>query len=191
MIAEIAILTKSTMRGAYCIAGLNINTGKWMRLVRDAEGNPLTPMYGNCEPHDVVKVEVESVPLRNQTENCRVIFGTMQKAGTWNIDDVVRLHPPERHEYVFGNNSPSLSADEMQRYNFNYSLMLIKADRMNINGGRAAFTYNGRDYHNMRVTDPYYEGINAGLGNAYIVVSMPSSPYRGAAYGKFAAKVFP
>lgn len=31
---EVAILTKSSKFGGYCVAGVDINTGEWVRFVR-------------------------------------------------------------------------------------------------------------------------------------------------------------
>ena len=34
---EVIILTKSIKRGGYCVAGIDANTGEWIRIVSDDE----------------------------------------------------------------------------------------------------------------------------------------------------------
>ena len=165
----------------------------------DADGSPLLAIHrqyqnvpGECKPLDVVSAELlERVPKRNQTENRRVKADTMHKLGTMSIDDVLQLHAPENHAYIFGNDSPSLSAEEMHQYNFNYSLMLVNVKALHLHSGKADFTYNGHHYCDMSITDPDYT-FSAGLGNAYLVVSMAINPdRRSGRYHKFIAKIFP
>ncbi len=196
---DIVILTKSTMKVDYCIAGLDTSSDEWVRLVSSSDGSPLLAIHrqyqnvpGECKPLDVVRVELfERVPKRNQTENRRVKADTMQKLGTMSIDEVVELHKPEEHAYIFGNDSASLSANEMKAHNFNYSLMLVNVKALHLHSGKADFTYNGHHYCDMSITDPDYT-FSAGLGNAYLVVSMATNPdRRSGRYHKFIAKIFP
>ncbi len=196
---DIVLLTKSTMKGDYCIAGLDTSFGEWVRLVSDADGSPLLAIHrqyqnvpGECKPLDVVSAELlERVPKRNQTGNRRVKADTMHKLGTMSIDDVLQLHASENHAYIFGNDSASLSAEEMHQYNFNYSLMLVNVKALHLHSGKADFTYNGHHYCDMSITDPDYT-FSAGLGNAYLVVSMATNPdRRSGRYHKFIAKIFP
>ena len=205
MTMDIVILTKSTMKGGYCVSGIDVQSHEWIRLVADSTGSPLNDrlmtcideegMSKHCEPLDVVRVDVETVPLLNHTENCRVKDSAdvvMRRLGTMTLDDVVQLLPSETHEYVYGNSAESLSEDEMRGFGFKYSLMMIRVKNLSLRTNKADFDYNGIHYRNMSVTDPYYHGFSAGLGDAYIVVSMPSAPdRRSKRYYKLIAKIFP
>ena len=207
MTRNIVILTKSTMRGDYCIAGIDRDSGEWIRLVSDNNGSPLLAIHrtyqnaqGECQPLDVVSVELpERVPHENQTENMRLMAGTMQKLGTASIEEVVELHPPENHEYIFGNVSASISPEEMQSYSFNYSLIFIKVRNLDVHyrprNSRADFDYNNVHYNGISITDPEYtsdEGYSVWQGDAYLVMSMPTRPdRRNERYYKFIAKIFP
>lgn len=208
---KILILTKSAMHKGCCVAGIDICSGGWIRLVSDANGSSLNADYtaycntiGECRPLDVVSVNlIAKVPVLNQQENCLISAGSMSKIETFRIPQVLQLHPAENHQYIFGNNSEYLIAKQMQQFNFHYSLILVHADnfvlyRQKVNEqekSKANFVYNGQDYEYISVTDPEYfsaqNGIN--LGSVYIVVSMPHTPI-GVSYQrwyKFIAKIFP
>lgn len=75
---EVAILTKSSKYKGYCVAGIDVNTGEWVRFVSDNEQthgalSAYDISYADrhiCKPLDVVLVEVvEAVPLAHQPEN--------------------------------------------------------------------------------------------------------------------------
>ena len=208
---DIVILTKSRKDNGYCVAGLDIKTGKWVRLVSDDKGGAILSLHAQyqntpelCKPLDVVSADiVEEVPYKNHTEDCHINIMTMNKHGVMPLAEVVSLHPPEEHEYIFGNGSTYLTEDEMQRHNFGYSLIFIRVKRLTVhvrkNSSKADFEYNGTYYQGMNITDPEYSAeftggltYSAGLGSGYLVVSMATKPYRNKRrYYKFVAKVFP
>ena len=206
MTSEILILTKSTMKGGYCIAGIDTLSKQWIRLVQDKEGNPLIGAYtkyqnadGHCEALDVVRVEIaERVPLKNQAENCRITAGSMQKIRTCTVKEALNLYPPESHAHTFGNDSPSLSENEMHEYDLHYSLILVSVKNLTVNFSRhrADFDYNGTRCKDFRITDTKYSGKDsflggsANIGDACLVISMPKVPDRRIkSYYKFIAKI--
>ena len=201
------ILTKSIMNGGSCVSGVDMKTGEWVRFVSDANGSPLNAMFmqyqnteGVCEPLDALRVDVrEYVPVRNQTENCRIAVASMHKLMTFSLGNALRLHPPEnsKHQYIFGDNGYRISADDMRVHDFRYSLLLVKVERLIIRRIRTSvktsFNCNGIYYENMSLTDPeYVYGFSNGglvnLGSKCIVVSMAKKPYNGFYY-KFIAKI--
>lgn len=202
------ILTKSIMNGGSCVSGIDMKSGEWVRFVSDANGSPLNAMFmqyqnteGVCEPLDALRVKVkERVPIRNQTENCCIGVACMHKLMTFSLDKALRLHPPEnsKHQYIFGDNGYRISEDDMIKYDFRYSLLLVKVESLIIRSrgtslNKTSFNYNGFYYGNMSLTDPEYvysfpEGGFVNLGSKYIVVSMAKRPYRGFYY-KFVAKI--
>lgn len=207
MTKDIVLLTKSYMKGGFCITGLT-SSGEWLRLVRNEEGTSLLEADLQipdkdeaCEPLDVVRVEiVKRVPRGNHAEDVRIKTNTIKKLGRFGLGAVLRFHRPEKHEYVFGNASDSLTQDEMDSFNFNYSLVFVRVKNLcityNVHKGKASFDYNGAHYKEIRVTDPEFcppkgtRGVDAELGNAYLVMSMPFEPYKDGCYYKFAAKIF-
>ena len=200
---DAVILTKSNMWGKFCVAGIDVNCGKWIRFVLDEYGEPLsdanlkfTNTSGICKPLDIVRFEaVRYAPIRNHTENYIVEPFSCTKLGSCGIDDVLKIHPAEMHKYIFCTNDSNIGGRFMDRLRLNYSLMLIYADtveiRSNDGKSRAAFMYNGTQYEYMRITDPDYAGRNELITEAYIVMSMPNTPFRAnGKYYKFVAKIY-
>ena len=202
---DAVILTKSIKDNGFCVVGLDIYSGKWVRFVSDEKGAPLLSFQtqyqnveGFCAPLDVVRAEViAEVPFRNHTEDCKINCQTLMKRGYAYIEHVIKKHPPEKHDYVFGNDESSLATID----GLTYSLMFIQVNNLTLNPSanscKADFHYDGRHYQNMSITDPDYvrDGKASGIpwifDNAYIVVSMPCTPYyRDGRYHKFIAKIF-
>ena len=127
--------------------------------------------------------------------------------GRLKLEDVLKIHPAENHKFIFGNANNYITEYEMQRFRFNYSLILIQVEELeifferNFSGnirGRANFTYNGVKYRSIRVTDTGYEpDEQAGISKefrviiprAYLVMSMPVNPFNDRYY-KLIAKIF-
>lgn len=205
---KIVILTKSAMHKGFCVAGIDIDSGTWVRLVSDKNGSPLNAYYtaycntnGECRPLNVVSVNIiANVPIHNQRENCQISAESMYKLGTCeNIHQVLQFHQAENHQYIFGNALKRLTENNMQGFNFNHSLILVYVHDLifttsDYGKNKANFIYNGIQYKYMSVTDPEYfaEKIADGtkFRNAYLVVSMPKDSFQGYYY-KFIAKIFP
>ena len=90
---DIVILTKSRKNNEYCVAGLDIETGEWIRLVTDETGAPLLSVHteyknvqGFCEPLNVVRVEIlRRVAHKNHTEDCHINTQTLTKRGVMTL----------------------------------------------------------------------------------------------------------
>ena len=213
---DAVILAKSSMWGNFCVAGIDVNTGKWVRFVSYEKGEPLADYQlmfvnsgGSCEPLDVGRIGIaQRIPKRNHTEDCMIKYSPWLKMGRMKLEDVLKIHPAENHKFIFGNANNYITEYEMQRFRFNYSLILIQVEGLeiffekNFSGnirGRANFTYNGVTYKLIRVTDTGYEPDDqAGIfkefrviiPSAYLVMSMPVKSFQGRYY-KLIAKIFP
>ncbi len=213
---DAVILAKSSMWGNFCVAGIDVDTGKWVRFVSYEKGEPLADYQlmfvnsgGSCEPLDVGRIGIaQRIPRRNHTEDCMIKYSPWLKMGIMKLEEVLKLHPAENHKFIFGNANNYVTEYEMQRFRFNYSLILIQVEGLEIffeNNflgnirGRANFTYNGIKYKFIRVTDTGYEpDEQAGIfkefrviiPSAYLVMSMPVKPFHGRYY-KLIAKIFP
>ena len=213
---DAVIMAKSTMYWNFCVAGIDIETGKWVRFVAFEAGEPLADFNlmfvnapGSCEVLDVGRIGIaREIPKNNHTEDLMIKYTPWLKMGKMKLEEVFKIHKPENHEFIFGTPRNYVDVYEMQKLKLNYSLILIKASNLeiyfveNFRGdirGRANFIYNGTEYSDIRVTDPYYE-INENLiknysfkmQNAYLVMSMPSKPFvKNGKYYKLIAKIFP
>lgn len=207
---KVAILTKSSKFKGFCVAGIDLDTGEWVRFVSDdiqthgaLSRYDITYEDGSiCKPLDVVLVDVlEAVPLEHQSENYLIDPSKYwQRIGTCELSDVFEVHSPEVQPYLYGNLSPFVNGTEIEQ--IGYSLTLIKVSSFTINQTtnmdgkpktKASFIYNGKWYSNMAVTDPSYYSVPNGtkFANAYLVVSLPATPFPGDCYYKFLAQIFP
>lgn len=206
---EVLILTKSTKRGGYCVAGVNARSGKWIRLVSpDAWSHgALTNWHmictdgSFCGPLDCVRVQItQEAPVQHQPENVLIdVNQKFEKLDTWNLQNALYLHPAENWETVYGDTAPFLTEETIAR--IDRSLILIHTDWMCIkqwptdsgkSKTRANFRFGGQWYNNFAVTDPEYYRVADGtiLTSAYLVVSLPDVPYDNGQYYKFIARIF-
>ena len=215
---DAVIMAKSSMWGNFCVAGIDIQTGKWVRFVSYEKGEPLADYQliflnsgGSCEPLDVGRIGIaRRIPKRNHTEDCMIKYSPWLKMGTLKLEEVLKFHPPENHKFIFGTPNNYITEYEMQRFRFNYSLILIRVDNLEIffernhkgnMRGKANFIYNSVQYKSIRVTDTGYEpDIEADISkdfrvtipSAYLVMSMPVKPVEAnGRYYKLVAKIFP
>ena len=202
MTKDVVVLTKSAKHGKYCVAGIEIKTGKWIRLVSsDDDTDGALSNYdmrllngGVCEPLDLVRVEIEkTVPEKCQTENHLVVYGKKWvKIDELTIEEVVKIHSPTNRSYIFGNNLPYINGIDYMTY----SLVLAEVKNLKmyyneLESRKINFEYNSKKYFGISLTDPdYYDSQEHEFEKAYIVVSIPKNDYNGKYY-KFVAKVFP
>ncbi|MBR2208290.1 MAG: hypothetical protein IJ859_05705 [Synergistaceae bacterium] len=213
---DAVIMAKSTMWGNFCVAGIDVETGAWVRFVAFETGEPLADFNlmfvnapGSCEVLDVGRIGIaRRVPKNNHTEDLMIKYTPWLKMGRMKLEEVFKIHEPENHKFIFGTPRNYVDVSEMQRLKLNYSLILIKVENLKISfvenfhgdiRGRADFIYNDVEYTDIRVTDPYYEFNDSLIKNyylktdaAYLVMSMPSKPFeKNGKYYKLIAKIFP
>lgn len=207
---EAVILTRSSKIGGYCVAGIDIHTGEWVRFVSDdakthgaLSRNDIRYRDGRlCKPLDVVAVDIiDSAPLDHQPENFLIDANRYWvKQDEWTISDVNEIHPSEIRPYLYGNVDPYIDNQEIN--SIGYSLTLIRVSSLIINQvtniygkpkTKARFFYNGHWYYNMSVTDPEYYSAPDGtqFDQAYLVVSLPDTPFPENCYYKFIAQIYP
>ena len=207
---DAVILAKSSMWGKFCVAGIDIHSGMWVRFIGYGDGEPLDDSQmlfindgGSCEPLDVARIRIaRELPRKNHTEDYMIERDMWLHLGRMTIQEVLQIHPEEEYRFIFGNDREYVSEFEMSKLRHRYSLILIRAENMtlyverNRDGElkvRAEFVHHGRQYSRIRVTDPYYLPKREGrlrLGDAYLTMSMPVKPFHGRYY-KLVAKIFP
>lgn len=203
---EVAILTMSSKNGGYCVAGVEVNSGKWIRLVSDDDEthgalSDKDVEYENgihCKPLDVVKVSViRDAPLEHQPEN--ILINSQKwwsKVKSLSIEDVLEIHPAERHAFLLGNQYAYIT--EAGIGNVRHSLIMVKVSDLTIEhptdrSTKAKFTYRGTEYKDISVTDRdfYFVPNSWNTDEAVLVMSLPDAPINGNWYYKFIAKIFP
>ena len=207
---EVAILTKSSKFGGYCVAGVDLSTGEWVRFVsNDAQTHgalsrrDITYEDRNiCNPLDVVLVDVVgAAPLAHQPENYLIDSREYwKKTGECTLSDVFGVHPAEVRPYLYGNPSPFVDGEEID--NIGYSLTLVRVSSLTISQTiniynkpktKASFVYNGKWYNKMSVTDTDFYSVPNGtrFADAYLVISLPDTPFPEDCYYKFVAQIYP
>lgn len=205
-VIEVAILTKSSKNGGYCVAGIEIKSGRWVRLVSsDAEShgalsneNMQYQDRSTCQVLDIVKVPIiRSVPSTYQPENVLIdehkYWG---KVGRMSVEQLLNLHPAEKHSYLLGNAYRYITEDAIDTVG--HSLVLVQVSNLvithpEVRKTRADFIYRGTVYRDMSVTDRdfYNAPDNTSIKNAILVMSLPDAPISERWYYKFVAKIFP
>ncbi|MBQ8196885.1 MAG: DUF1351 domain-containing protein [Clostridia bacterium] len=210
---QICILTKSYKHGGYCVAGVDIETKEWIRLVNS--DNPSTDeirkeqMILNGKVIDCLDALeydfIKNIPNSCQTENW-LLNNTISPRFIKSISleelaDIVEL---EKEEVFIRNTSNLLNEEEVSGvkrslYIFHVQNLKIEATSYERFGEirfryKCAFDYNGNKYTNISLTDPIYRDISQdglNLEDALIIASLPCVPYSDGSFYKFVAKIIP
>lgn len=207
---NLVILTKSSKHGKYCVAGVDVSNGNWVRLITDdvdtdgaVSDEDLECIDGRiAQVMDEIEIAVEPDPDPIQPENMKIISsnGLPRLIQQYDLNMVLRVHPAERRNYVFFTRYKTIKPEYI---NDPKSLMLIEVRNLVVEEKNdkavASFDYAGNRYTDIHVTDPEtYPIIDDGdvirSPNAFLVVSL-GKPYISRVTGesvcyKFVAKIF-
>lgn len=208
---KIIILTKSKKHSGYCVAGIDYETGEWIRLVSsDLETEGAVPCEDlqcsngeTLEVYDIIMCRL----LRKcgtivQPENC-LYDETVKwkKVGKSNLDEVIKIHGYDSVEYVFENEDTKLPADWI--FSGNPSLCLLKVKDASIwvktfedKKIYLNFTYDDVRYKYMSISQidllNYYRNKTDDsypLGTVTVVFSLTDKYYWNGKYYKVVAQI--
>lgn len=208
---KIIILTKSKKHSGYCVAGIDYETGEWIRLVSsDLETEGAVPCEDlqcsngeTLEVYDIIMCRL----LRKcgtivQPENC-LYDETVKwkKVGKSNLDEVIKIHGYDSVEYVFENEDTKLPADWI--FSGNPSLCLLKVKDASIwvktfedKKISLNFTYDDIQYKYMSISQidllNYYRNKTDDsypLGTVTVVFSLTDKYYWNGKYYKVVAQI--
>lgn len=167
---EIIVLTKSSKKGGYCIAGVDTTTGEWIRPVsndtRKEGAVPLTDILyedgTELQLLDIVKINfIKPKPTKAQPEN--YLYDDSRywiKTGSSSIDEVIKFRGYDKINKVFYNNKKELEEEELGSDN---SLLLLNVKNSCIfiktfsdSGDKSIqfnFEYNNQNYIFFKVSD--------------------------------------
>ena len=161
---EIIILTKSAKINGFCVAGIDIHNGEWIRLVSEdneaGEGAVLKKdlLYNDhseAKIFDIIKVNGYNNPTNAQKENF-IYKGKWNKIGTGSLKNVINNCSCNR--FIFGSTSAALNESELT----GESLLLVIIDNISIDVyvndfGKKKFTINftcnGSKYNGINLSD--------------------------------------
>jgi hypothetical protein len=205
------VLTKSDKFSNYCVAGIQENTGRWVRLVTQDEKihgavkkEDLINNKGiECQILDIIKVSIlgsENSSL--QPEN--IIMDTTQYieiVGKSDINKVLSLHPPKIIDNILGN--PYSYITEPWVRAVGYSLILVEVNDLIIkqvvnpkgkNKTKVDFKYQSKHkiihYSDFSVTDKSFYSVKdkTHYKNAYLIISI-GTPFNNKYY-KFVSAIY-
>lgn len=208
---KIIILTKSKKHSGYCVAGIDYETGEWIRLVSsDLETEGAVPWEDlqcsngeTLEVYDIIMCRL----LRKcgtivQPENC-LYDETVKwkKVGKSNLDEVIKIHGYDSVEYVFENEDTKLPDDWI--FSGNPSLCLLKVKDASIwvktfenKKISLNFTYDDIQYKYMSISQidllNYYRNKTDDsypLGTVTVVFSLTDKYYWNGKYYKVVAQI--
>lgn len=213
MIKQICILTKSYKHGGYCVAGIDINTKEWIRIVNSDNPNSdeirkeqMILGRKSIKCLDVIEYDfIKNIPNNCQVENW--LLNTSVKPRfikSLTMEQFVSLIKIDKDNYFIFNKENLLNVDEIG--NINRSLYIFHVKDLKIEVAtyesygeirfryKCSFKYNDNQYNNISLTDPVYrdtsqDGLN--LSHALIIASLPCVPYNNNLYYKFVAKIIP
>ena len=207
---QICILTKSYKHGGYCVAGIDMETKEWIRLVNS--DNPSTDEIRKeqmwiegkeIDCLDVVEYDfIKNIHNSCQTENWllnNTIFPKFIK--TIVLEQLADIVEVESEENFICNKFNLLNASEIlgvkrSLYIFNVKKLKIEAIEYQSfdlvkHRYKCEFNYNNKTYSNISLTDPVYRDVERNeevVENALIVASLPCVPFEDGSYYKFVAK---
>ena len=189
---DFAVLTKSAKHHELCIAGIDWNTGEFIRIVTlDKDTDGAVPKdkfhYENGKEiacFDLIKISV-STHDGNELQPENLIWDQSKKIEfikKVDLHEVLEKHPAELHDSIFGNIYSCAYRQTLEK--IKKSLMLVKVTHFKTyslkveyeEGTRlktkAMFDYNGEHYQDISVTDPKYFGDEYEYDNVYIIISI-------------------
>ena len=212
MTKDIIILAKSTKHyPSYCIAGIDVNSGEWVRPISDdAEREGAVPpddvVYedgSEVNVLDIVRISfIQAFPSNAQPEN--ILYDNTiywEKIGETTIEEVAMNFGLDNRDFIFSNTKKDLVEDELPRA----SLMLVKIQNPYIvvktfekKKIQICFDYNNRHYDYIRVEDTdiveeynrYNDGTYYLPNELYAVFSLTDKYYITDKYYKMLAKLF-
>lgn len=208
---KIIILTKSKKHSGYCVAGIDYETGEWIRLVSsDLETEGAVP-WENLQCSNGETLEVYDIIMCRLLRKCGTIVQPenclydetvkWKKVGKSNLDEVIKIHGYDSVEYVFENEDTKLPADWI--FSGNPSLCLLKVKDASIwvktfedKKISLNFTYDDIQYKYMSISQidllNYYRNKTDDsypLGTVTVVFSLTDKYYWNGKYYKVVAQI--
>ncbi|ENZ02484.1 hypothetical protein HMPREF1092_01719 [Clostridium thermobutyricum] len=202
---EVIILTKSDKNGGYCVAGIDKENGKFIRLVSEDKDSNFAlndnDLIYEGEENQVEIMDIIRVQLKGK-QNCGyqpenyIIDDNyyIEKVGTATKKEISNYLMNQ--DYIFYNASNFVHIEEIEKQLKKYSLIMFKVcelklwiDRFKPHRITANFFHNGHEYSFIKITDhsltqKYHEKVLKSsprpfiLNNAILVMSL-ASDYKG------------
>ena len=173
-LTRIVVLANSWKHHDWCIAGIDLDTGKWVRPVTKLEDGRIRKSDMKLDGHFPALLDVLEIPLDStgpdfgfESENRTIMSGGWRHRGKLSYGDLRRFY--KRSEHVLHNHHAYVTREEMEDKPFEEraTLQLIYADNLQVRDARR----NTTDKHNWKgmivsggrqlgvtITDPVFSG---------------------------------
>ncbi|MBE0537560.1 MAG: hypothetical protein IH624_17990 [Phycisphaerae bacterium] len=173
-LTRIVVLANSWKHHDWCIAGIDLDTGKWVRPVTNLNDGRVPKTAMKLDGYFPALLDVLDIPLHStgpnydfESENRTILSGPWRHNG--------RLRPEHMHQYIqrpgyiLHNHNKYVTPEEMRQKPFEerITLQLIQVDRLRVRDTRR----NATDKHNWKgiiptgqrdlevnITDPILHG---------------------------------
>lgn len=206
---RIVVLANSWKHHDWCIAGIDLDTGKWIRPVTRLDDGRIPRSAMKLDAYFPELLDVLEIPLDStgpdfgfESENRTIMSGRWRHRGTLSYGDLRRFY--NRCEHVLHNHHKYVTLEEMQAKPFEErsTLQLMYTDKFRVRDARK----NTTDRHNWKgvivsggremaatITDPVFFGkLDRGektLPSCLLTMSL-SMPYKPANWGGDREAVF-
>jgi hypothetical protein len=210
---KLLVLANSYKLGNRCVAGIDLDTGKWVRPVSQSPGGAIpehktavsrSGRFVPVLPLDVVEFEVgRSRATPHHPEDVEV-KGPFTLVGNMTIADLRAKYPEVVQEEgpIFGNYSDRIPAGVVSSIGGHSSLMLMQVSRfgfdrtLNVNGNpQFRGSWGERPKHvDLVITDPQFVHVRQSLSSGLIekaLVTISLGEELNGAHFKLIATVFP
>ena len=215
-IRKLIILAASAKFNNYCVAGVDVETGKWIRPISDnpdlEEAVPLDDMKypdgERIELLDIVEIKFSDRAANNPIQPENFFYNEKyywQKVGQVTLQDVINLRGFDLREEIFYNNERSILGTNVVKFGERESLLLLPVENLFISIEEtdhkkffADFNYRGRKFYRFSVGDlavrEKFADNRAGKyffkNSATVVFSLTNPYYKNAECYKMLAQIF-
>jgi hypothetical protein len=167
-VKRIICLSNSKKLGERCIAGIDIDTGKWIRPVYDNEDGSVPRTIRLVEGREPELLDILEIPLASNgndfgfaCENLSILPGQWKLLGKAGLQDLVRCC--ENTTYILHNRSKYVRPSYLKTLPFSQrnSLQLVHAVSMSVENKYSRWqgslkTYSGQTLQGASITDPVF-----------------------------------
>lgn len=203
---NVLVLTKSAKHHELCVAGIDLDTNKLVRLVANKAGKEIKKAdfkVGDKEVQifDKITIKGTPAPLEVQTEN--IILNKIDKVEHYDTDKANEaMSSIANNGDLLQTNDYAIPHEDILAYD--KSLMVVEVSDFETkitqnNEGKpktkASFSYKKQQYDNISVTDSVYFKEVQKHKKCKIILSIPETQYPkndvNGKHFKFIAKIFP
>lgn len=191
---KLLVLAKSSKHGNYCLAGLNLDTYKFVRILGSGEYGAF--LDSDCKLDNGKKISLLDcieINLKKendnlaQTENYSCVSKTATYCCKYSYQCLINLYHNTLIADSFVEKSEAIGYLTRNNYKtVSHSLELIKVNNLNVyKNNTCSFDFNGKNYCFMKITDSNFKEKSCRYPYAYLLVSLSGEDHYTLKNGKF------